>query len=421
MGIGRDLPHALQWREPCLGQGAAARRTVTSHWGGSRLRWGLPRERREGERRVALVPEAAGAVVAAGHRVYVEQGAGERAGFTDEAYRQAGAEIVDGAQALAADLVVKVRGPVPEEIPSLAVGSVVVAMLQPLADPSAAKALADRGVHGFSLDLVPRITRAQSMDVLSAMSTVGGYRAALEAALLVRRFFPMLMTAAGTVTPARVLILGAGVAGLQAIATARRLGAVVSAFDARPAAREQVESLGASFLGLPPLAESAEGQGGYARQLAADEEEREREFLADPVAKADVVITTALVPGAAAPRLISEEMVKTMRPGSVIVDLAAEAGGNCALTVAGETVMAHGVVVHGPLNLAAEMPAPASQLYARALRSFVKNMEDAGMALPVPDPAPDLPDDEIVRATAVAYGGAVVHEATRKRLEGGQG
>lgn len=382
------------------------------------MRWGVARERRDGERRVALVPDAVGALVALGHQVLVEQGAGEQAGSNDEAYRAVGADVVAGDGAFDADIVAGVRAPRAGEIAALRKGALLVAMLQPLGDPETAQALADRGVHAFSLDLVPRITRAQSMDVLSAMSTVGGYRAALEAALLARRFFPMLMTAAGTVTPARVLILGAGVAGLQAIATCRRLGAVVQAFDARPAVREQVESLGASFLGLAPLEAGAEGQGGYARQLAADEEAREREFLAEPVARADVVITTALVPGAPAPRLISADMVAAMRPGSVIVDLAAEAGGNCELAVAGETVVVQGVTVHGPLNLAAEMPAPASQLYGRALRAFVKNMEDAGMVLPVPDPAPVLPEDPIVRATAVSWGGAVVHEATLRRLEG---
>ena len=388
------------------------------------MRWGVVRERRPGERRVALAPDAVRAATEAGDAVVVEAGAGDAAGYPDRQYVEAGAQIGSAADALGADVVVKVRAPFAasglDEREHLRPGAALVALLAPLADPAAAADLARRGVTAFSLDQVPRITRAQSMDVLSAMSTVTGYRAVLEGATLTRRFFPMLMTATGTVTPARVLILGAGVAGLQAIATSRRLGAVVQAFDARPAARDQVESLGASFVGLPPLAQSGEGEGGYARQMAADEEARERELLAEPVAKADLVITTALVPGARAPLLIDEAMVAAMRPGSVIVDLAAEAGGNCAVTRAGETVAHAGVLVHGPTDLASAMPGQASFLFSRALAAFVRNLTAAGLALPTPQPPPALPDDPIVRGACITYGGEVVHEATRKRLEGAQ-
>ncbi|MCL6596200.1 MAG: NAD(P) transhydrogenase subunit alpha [Firmicutes bacterium] len=400
-------------RHPPAPRAGGARRK-----GAESVRWGVPRERRAGERRVALVPETVAALSAGGHEVWVERGAGDGAGHADEAYARQGARLVEREEALGCEAVLKVRAPLPgEETEALVPGAVLVAMLQPLVDPAPAQALARRGVASFSLDLVPRTTRAQAMDVLSAMSTVAGYRAAVDAALLARRFFPMLMTAAGTVAPARVLVLGAGVAGLQAIATCRRLGAVVQAFDARPAVREQVESLGASFLGMPPLETSAEGEGGYARALAADEEAREREFLAEAVSRADVVITTALVPGARAPLLIDEGMVAAMRPGSVIVDLAAEAGGNCALTVPGETVVRSGVTVHGPLDVASAMPAPASQLYARAATAFARHLLAAGVPAPVPDPAPAPPEDPIVAATLLTWGGAVVHDGVRRRLE----
>lgn len=381
------------------------------------MRWGVPREHRFGDERVALVPEALTALRGAGHEVLVERGAGAGAGCPDEAYEAQGATLAGRAEVLAADIVTTVGPPSPEDVAALAPGCVLVGMLAPLADPAPAAALAARGVNAFSLELVPRITRAQGMDVLSAMSTVSGYRAVLEAAILSRRFFPMLMTAAGTLTPARVLVLGAGVAGLQAIATARRLGAVVEAFDAREAAREQVESLGAGFLGLPPIEGGGEGEGGYARAMAADEEAREREFLAPAVARADVVITTALVPGRPAPLLIDETMALSMRPGSVIVDLAADAGGNCALTAADQRVVRGPVTVFGPANPAAGMPRPASQLYARALSAFVAHLVAAGVAVPAASPAPDLPDDAIVRGAALVWGGAVVHEPTRRRLE----
>jgi NAD(P) transhydrogenase subunit alpha len=385
------------------------------------VRFGVPRERVTGERRVALTPEAVGQLVKDGHAIAVERGAGAAAGLHDQLYAAQGAVVVDGAEpAYAADFVLKVRGPTADELPLLHAGQALAGMLQPLARPEGVADLAGRSVTAFSLDLMPRISRAQGMDVLSAMSTVAGYRAALIAAVAAERFFPMLMTAAGTVTPARVLVLGAGVAGLQAIATARRLGAVVQAFDTRPAAAQQVESLGATFLTVPePL--GGEAEGGYAQGLAADEEERERQVLAEPVARADVVITTAMVPGSRAPLLISEEMVASMHPGAVIVDLAAEAGGNCALTRLGEVVHRHGVRIEGPANLAGDMPLPASQLYARNLLAYVRHLAALGFPFgPDGGGAADLPEDEIARATCLTHAGRVTHGPTRDRLLAGK-
>ena len=384
---------------------------------------GVPKEVVAGERRVALVPESVAKLVAKGHHVIVESGAGREAYIEDGAYAEAGAQLAPDTAALyaQAELVLKVQAPAcdptrnRDEAALLREGSVLVALLQPLVAPDRIKQLAERGVTGFSMDLVPRITRAQGMDVLSSMSTVAGYRAALLGASLLGKFFPLLMTAAGTVTPARVLVLGAGVAGLQAIATARRLGAVVQAFDTRPVVREQVESLGAAFLTLP-LDESAEGEGGYARALSEQTEAREREYLRDPVREADVVITTAMVPGARAPVLIGEEMVAAMRPGSVIVDLAAPSGGNCALTVPGQRLVAHGVIIDGPENLAASMPVHASQLYSRNLLAFVTHLLAHGLVAGEGDAdghgqagrwTVNL-EDEIVRATCVTHAGRVL-------------
>lgn len=375
----------------------------------------VPCERAPGERRVALVPETVAKLVAAGHRVGVEAGAGLEAQSLDEAYRAAGAGILPDAAALygEADIVLKIQGPIDDE-PSMRQGTILIGILQPLRQPERIVEYAKLGVTAFSMDLMPRITRAQSMDVLSAMSTVAGYRATLTAAILAERFFPLLMTAAGTVTPARVLVLGAGVAGLQAVATAKRMGAVVQAFDTRPAVKEQVESLGATFLTLP--ISQGEGDGGYARRLAEDEERLEREFLAEPTQRADVVITTALVPGARSPLLIDEDMVASMHPGAVIVDLAAEGGGNCALTVPGERTVAHGVIIDGSLNLPAQMPLPASQLYSRNVLSFVNHLLAAspidgqgGLQLNL--------DDEILGHTCVTHRGEVTHGATLERLQ----
>lgn len=374
----------------------------------------VPRERVSGERRVALVPEAVAKFVSQQHTVGVETDAGAAAQLPNAAYEAAGAQVVANAGKLLgqADLVLKVQGPQEDEMDALHPGSMLVALLQPLGFPKRVAALADRGVTAFSVDLMPRISRAQNMDALSAMSTVSGYRATLLGAVLVERFFPLMMTAAGTVAPARVLVLGAGVAGLQAVATARRLGAVVQAFDTRPAVKEQVESLGGVFLTLP-LPEGGEAQGGYARRLAEDEEALEQEVLAEPVQRADVVITTAMVPGARPPLLITERMVASMHPGAVIMDLAAETGGNCALTVPGDRIVAHGVIIDGTLNLPSQMPLAATQFYSHNLLAFVNHL-----FAHLTDGQGDLDlDDEILAATCVAHGGKVVHAQTLKRLE----
>ena len=364
---------------------------------------GVPKETEPRERRVALVPDIVGRLAGDGVETLVETSAGEAAGFPDAAYEEAGARVVPAQELYAqAELVARVRRPSADEIAALREGQALVALLQPLADPSIADALAARKVTAFSMDTIPRITRAQSMDALSSQATVAGYKAALVAATTIGKFFPMLTTAAGTIAPARVLVLGAGVAGLQAIATARRLGAVVSGYDVRPVVKEQVESLGASFLELD--VEGAEGVGGYAVALAEDEQERQRQLMALHVGASDAVISTALVPGRPAPLLVTEEAVAGMRPGSVVVDLAAEAGGNCALTEPGETVVRHGVTIVGETNLPSTMPLHASQMYARNVASF--------LGLLVHDGALNLDfEDEIVRDTCVAHEGRVLLEA----------
>ncbi|HEU4449284.1 MAG TPA: Re/Si-specific NAD(P)(+) transhydrogenase subunit alpha [Gaiellaceae bacterium] len=366
------------------------------------MRVGVAKESAPGETRVALVPDTARRLADEGVEVLVEAGAGESATFADGAYEDAGAKVVPG-EALyrEAELVCKVRKPSEEELARLREGQALVALLQPLVDPDLVRALAARGVTAFSMDAIPRVTRAQPMDALSSQSTVAGYKAALLAAGHLGKFFPMLTTAAGTIPPAKVLVLGAGVAGLQAIATARRLGAVVSAFDVRPAVKEQVESLGASFLELD--VEGAEGVGGYAVALAEDQHAREQELIARHAAGSDAVITTALVPGLPAPELITVEAVRGMRAGSVIVDLAAEAGGNCAATAPGETVVRDGVVVVGLTNVPATVPVHASQMYSRNVQAF--------LSLLVHDGRLELDfEDEIVRETCVAHGGRVTRE-----------
>ncbi len=374
----------------------------------------VPRERIEGERRVALVPDGVRALVGLGHKVGIQADAGTASGATDDDYAAAGADVVAAAEDLfgRADAVVKVRAPAGEESSLLRSGVVLVALLAPLAAPDLAERLAGQGIMAFSLDAVPRIARAQSMDVLSSMSNVGGYRAALAGAVQCGRFFPLMMTAAGTIPPAKVLIVGAGVAGLQAIATDRRLGAVVQAFDTREATRQQVESLGASFLTLPLPAGVAEEAGGYARRLASEEEALERELLADPVRQADVVITTALVPGGHAPVLITAEMVAAMHPGAVIVDMAAEAGGNTALTVPGQQAVVNGVIIDGTLNWPSEMPQASSRLFSRNVVTFLRHLLDSGLA----DGTVAESTDEIVRGTLITHGGSVVHGATLERL-----
>lgn len=330
----------------------------------------VPKETAPGERRVALVPETVGRLTGAGLEVAVAAGAGEGAWFSDDAYREAGAAIVSGDELYrGADVVVRVRKPSAEEIAAMPEGVVVVAFLEPLTDKEGVERLAQRGITGFAMESIPRITRAQSMDALSSQSTVGGYKAVLLAADRLPKFFPMLMTAAGTVAPAKVLVLGAGVAGLQAIATARRLGAVVSGFDIRPVVREQVESLGAQFLDLGVVGEESEG--GYARELTAEEQEHQQAELEKRIPEFDAVITTALVPGRPAPKLIPAAAVRGMRPGSVIVDLAAEAGGNCELTEPGEEVVREGVIILGLLNLPSTMPSHASQLYSKNVAALL--------------------------------------------------
>jgi NAD(P) transhydrogenase subunit alpha len=362
---------------------------------------GVPKETASGERRVALVPDSTKRLVEAGVEVLVESGAGLEAGFLDPAYEETGARLVDDAFA-GTDAVAKVQMPSDGEVARLGEGQVLVAFLQPLVNGELVRALAERKVTAFSMDSIPRITRAQPMDALSSQSTVSGYKGTLLAADHMPKFMPMLMTAAGTIAPARVLVLGAGVAGLQAIATARRLGAVVSAFDVRPAVKEQVESLGASFLELD--VEGAEGQGGYAVALAADQHGREQELIAHHVAESDAVITTALIPGKPAPVLITADAARSMRPGSVIVDLAAEAGGNCELTRPGETVVEGGVTIVGELNLPSSMPLHASQMYSRNVWTFLNHLLGGGAELTL-----DF-DDEITRETCVTHEGKVLKE-----------
>jgi NAD(P) transhydrogenase subunit alpha len=367
------------------------------------MKVGVAKESAPGETRVAVVPDTARRLAGDGVDVLVEHLAGETATFGDTAYEDAGAVVVPVDELYReADVVCKVRKPSGEELGRLREGQALVALLQPLTDPELLEELARRGVTAFSMDAIPRVTRAQPMDALSSQSTVSGYKAALLAAEHLGKFFPMLTTAAGTIPPAKVLVLGAGVAGLQAIATARRLGAVVSAFDVRPVVKEQVESLGATFLELD--VEGAEGVGGYAVALAEDQHAREQELIARHAAESDAVITTALVPGRPAPELITEEGVRGMRAGSVIVDLAAEAGGNCAATKPGETIVSGGVTIVGHTNVPATMPVHASQMYSRNVHSF--------LSLLVRDGALELDfEDEIVRGTCVAHDGRVMTEA----------
>jgi len=336
---------------------------------------GIPLETVAGETRVAITPETVKKLKAQGHTLRVQSGAGIAASVTDEAYVAAGAEITDAAGALGADMVLKVRAPQAAELPLLKPGAVVVGMLNPF-DKAGLQAMTDAKLTAFALEAAPRTTRAQSMDVLSSQANIAGYKAVMIAADKYQRLFPMLMTAAGTIKAARVVILGVGVAGLQAIATAKRLGAVIEASDVRPSVKEQVESLGAKFIDVSfdtaEEKEAAEGVGGYARPMPQSWLDRQKVEVAKRVAQADVVITTALIPGRAAPVLVTEDMVKSMKPGSVIVDLAAPAGGNCPLTEAGQTVVKHGVTLVGETNLPALVAADSSSLYARNVLDFLK-------------------------------------------------
>jgi H+-translocating NAD(P) transhydrogenase subunit alpha len=364
----------------------------------------VPKETASGERRVALVPEVVERLRRGGIDVTVEPGAGAGAHHPDAEYEQAGAQLGDG---FSGQVVAKVAPPSPDEIGRLARGSVLIGFLAPLTAADTVRALADAGATSFAMEAIPRITRAQSMDALSSQATVGGYRAALIAAQELPRFFPMLTTAAGTVRPAKVLVLGAGVAGLQAIATARRLGAQVQAFDVRSAVKEQIESLGARFLELDMGLEDAEAAGGYARALTEEEQQRQRELLAVEIGKMDAVISTAAVPGRRAPLLVTEQAVKNMKPGSVVVDLAAETGGNCELTEPGETVVREDVTIVGPANLASSMPDHASSLYSRNVQSLLELMvADGELRLDF--------EDEIIKGACITRDGEIVHEGARQ-------
>ena len=367
----------------------------------------VPKETAAGERRVALVPEVVDRLAKDGVEVTLETGAGAGAHHPDAAYEQAGARIGDG---FSGEVVAKVSPPSAEEIGRLSRGAVLVGFLQPLTGADTVRALADAGVTSFAMEAIPRISRAQSMDALSSQATVTGYVAALIAARELPRFFPMLTTAAGTVRPAKVLVLGAGVAGLQAIATSRRLGAALQAFDVRSAVKEQIESLGARFLELDMGLEDAEAAGGYARPLTDEEQQRQRELLAEEIGQMDAVICTAAVPGRPAPLLVTEQAVRNMKPGSVIVDLAAETGGNCELTEPGETVVREDVTIVGPLGLASSMPDHASSLYARNVQALLQLMVKEG------ELTLDF-GDEVLAGACITRDGEIVHEAARKAAE----
>ena len=366
---------------------------------------------------MALTPHVIPTLMAKGVSVVVESGSGQAAGYPDNTYTEKGARVIPSrAEVFAsADVIIQIHalGSNPAhreaELPLFRANQVLIGLMDPLGGPEAIREASTKGVTAFALELIPRIARAQQMDVLSSMATVAGYKAVLMAAERLPKFFPLLMTAAGTISPAHVLVMGAGVAGLQAIATAKRLGAVVEAYDVRPAVAEQVESLGAKFVRLPLDTEGSEDRGGYARALGEDAQRKQRELLAKVVAHSDVVITTALVPGQPAPLLVTEEMVAGMTPGSVIVDLAAEQGGNCALTRVDEVVTKHEVTILGPGNLPASTPYHASQMFAKNVTTFVQYLLKDGKI------QTDR-KDEIVQETLVAHGGQVVHSRVRERL-----
>ncbi len=378
-----------------------------------RMKIGVPKETADGERRVALVPdvvrklsgglsgEASSAV-----DVVIERGAGDGALIGDASFEDAGAQLADAATALGCEMVIKVAAPNAEETARLGPASVLIGFLAPLTNGQGIRAIAATGATSFALEAVPRISRAQSMDALSSQANIAGYRAALIGAQELGRYFPMLMTAAGTIRPATVLVLGAGVAGLQAIATARRLGAVVQGFDVRAAVKEQVESLGASFLEFD-LGGDLEGEGGYAKELTPEQQARQQELMAEAIGKVDVVITTALVPGRRAPILVTEKAVELMKPGSVVVDLAGEAGGNCELSVPGESVLRHDVKILAPLNVPSTMAEHASQLYARNIQALLGLMISGEGSLEL-----DF-DDEVIAGACITRGGEIVHEGAK--------
>ena len=372
------------------------------------IKLGVPREIREGERRVAMEPAVASRLARAGVEVLIQSGAGAGAYIPDEAFKDA--TIVPDADQLygQADLIFKVQPPTPEEIAKMKQGATVIGFMLAHQHPEIVPPLVERRITAFAMELIPRISRAQSMDALSSQASVAGYKAAIQGADLCTRFFPMLTTAAGTIRPAKVLVIGVGVAGLQAIATARRLGAIVEAYDVRPETKEQAESLGAKFL---DLGVQAVGEGGYARELTEDEKRQQQEALAGFIGQCDVLITTAAVPGRPAPKIITRAMVEGMKPGAVVVDLAAEGGGNTEVTEPGETIDFQGVTVHAPLNVPSQVPYHATEMYAKNLFNFVQpHLKDG-------DWAPDW-EDEIIAQSVLTRDGEIVHGPTRELIEG---
>jgi H+-translocating NAD(P) transhydrogenase subunit alpha len=374
------------------------------------MKLAVAKEVEVGERRVALIPDTVARLVKQGLEVWVEAGAGEGAFFTDAAYESAGATIISDAATLwgGADVLLKVSPPTEHEIHWLQEGATLISFLNPLADPVRVEKLAHRGVTAFSMELIPRTTRAQSMDALSSQRSVAGYKAVLLAAAALPKYFPMLTTAAGTIAPAKVLIIGAGVAGLQAIATARRLGAVVEAYDIRPVAKEEVQSLGAKFIEVK-LDEDTQGTNGYAKEISAAAKQKAQEVLAEHIKASDVVITTAQVPGKKAPVMVTEEMVSQMKPGSVIVDIAADQGGNCACTEPGKDIVRHGVTILGPMNLPASVPVHASQLYAKNVLTLVQYLvKDGAIGLNF--------SDDIISDTCITHAGEIRNQRVKEAL-----
>ncbi len=374
------------------------------------MKLAVPKETAPGERRVALDPSVVAKLTKLGLEVLVQKDAGASAHFPDDAYGDA--RMVDDAGALCgeADIVVRVAPAGVEDVERMKDGATLVGFFHAHKNPDLVKAMQAKKITSFAMELIPRISRAQSMDALSSQAAIGGYKAAIMGADLSCRFFPMLTTAAGTIRPSKVIVIGAGVAGLQAIATARRLGAMVEAYDVRSATKEQVESLGAKFL---DLGVKAEGEGGYARELTDEEKQQQQEALAGYISKADVLITTAAIPGRPSPKLIPESMVEGMKPGAVIVDLAAEGGGNCELTKPGETIEHKGVVIHGPLNIPSQVALHASEMYAKNLLNFLSPHINEG------EFKPDW-EDEIIAKSCLTHEGEIKHEATRSLVEGGQ-
>jgi len=375
---------------------------------------GIVSELTDGEKRVALTPDACKSLIPKGFEVFVQAGAGSKAGFPDAAYSDVGVKIVSDAGGVygSAEVILRVTPPVEGDVKAMRSGQSLISFMFPATNLKVVDALMKKGVDSFAMDLVPRITRAQSMDALSAMSTIAGYKGALMACDALPKFFPMLMTAAGTLPPAKVLVIGAGVAGLQAIATCKRLGAIVEAFDVRPAVKEQVESLGARFVAMQIISDDAQDASGYAKEVSADTHTKELELIGSRMAKNDVVITTALIPGRPAPVLITKEMVRLMPHGSVIVDLAATNGGNCEATVPGQVVQVDGVKIFGPTNLLSELATDASRMYAKNIMEFLLNLAPEGSIVL-------NQEDQIIRETLVTHGGQVSHEPTRLLLEKG--